>query len=258
MMGSAPPHVLAGKRVGGYLRNKIKLKPFKPMGPVSFEAAFGCLVGRALVRGGHAPALIEFRRGDDWEDWQDPRKIYGSLSSGANAGLGGKVINQAAMGGRLARDLNDYIRNRPSYTASAEVDNFKLTPSSRNTARITVGPERRERRKKYEWEKVETQRKIQKAVLAVTIPAAVAAGGFLHKKGGGSIVRGIKEVSKEGYSKGRDIISAIKVAATGKGYFKPRAGSAARTTAQQRADKVAAAAADNIVEPDQFRKKPKK
>lgn len=269
MMGSAPPSVLAGRRVGGYLRNKIKLKHQGPK--VSFETMFGSIVGRALVRGGHAPALIEFRRGDDIEDWKDPAKIYGPLSSSSpNAGLGGKLVERAAFGGRLARDFQDYLSDRNRRAPSASVDNFKLTPSSPNTARITVGPDRRERRKKYEWEKVGTQRKIQAGILAVAIPSAIAAGGFLQKRGGGSILKGIKNVSKEGASKSRDIVSAISAAVRGK-TFTP-AKTAARQNLQQRATAVARSAAErqaaaaahtptpeaeNVIKPDFKKKKDK-
>jgi hypothetical protein len=203
------------------------------------EANLGTMVGRALVRGGHGPALVEFRRGEDWEDWTSPSKIYGPLSSGANAGLGGKLIEQAAMGGRLARDLSDYVSSRSRRAPSAEVANFKLTPSSPNTARITVGEDRRDRRKKYEWERVGTQRKIQKVALALGAPALLAAGGYLHHKGGGSVLRGIGAVSKAGYHKTRDIVSAVVTAARGK---KPRVSSGG--SSQARANAVVKAATE--------------
>jgi hypothetical protein len=248
MMGNAPPHVLAGRRAGLYLRNKIRLKKIGP--EISFQRFFGGLVGRALVRGGHAPALVEFRRGDDLDDWRDPMKVYGPLSSSnANAGLGGKLVERAAFGGRMARDLQDYLGSRRAESAS--VQNFKLTPSSRNTARITIGHDRRERRKKYEWEKVGTQRKLQAGALAIGIPATLALGSYLHKRGKGSLLKGIQVVSKQGYHKTRDIGSAISAAVQGK-TFVPRKGAAnedlnkkASDLAKRAAARDAGAAVDN-------------
>jgi hypothetical protein len=191
MTGTMPPTVLAKRVV------KVITRPRRK------KVSLGMLVGRALVRGGHATTLsavletIELKRGDKLEDWRDPKKVYGSLTSGGSSGLAGNLIKNATMGKNLATDLYDVLKGRSSASPSTNVGAFKVTENSPNTIRVTAGPERRERRKKYEWEKAETQRKIHKAVLTGAITGTLAVSAALAHKGGGSIVKGAKMYGQE-------------------------------------------------------------
>ncbi len=193
MIGTAPQAVL-GKRLGAALRKKRSKKHM-------LERGLGCLVGRALVRGGHAVMLssvIEMKRGDKLEDWSDPSKVYGSLTSSGYSGLSGKLIQNAGMGKRLATDLYDVARGRVNNgQPSQNVGAFKVTENSPNTIRVTAGPERRNRRKKYEWEKAETRRKIDRGILTVGLAGSATAALAIARKGQGSFKQGAKMVAKE-------------------------------------------------------------
>lgn len=224
-----------GTHVGRSLRLKKKKKSTKVVsGSVFIDhtlslSAFpdlGTIVGRALVRGGHVELsaklkLVEFRR--DPSDWQDPEKVYGSLGSGSRAGLGGKFITHAELGGRLGRDIYRATTGDQSAGAqSAATDNFKITENSRNTARVTVGPDRRVRRPKYEWERAETRRKIQKALLTAAVVGGGALGIHLHKKGDGNIFKGVGVVGKEIGAKVADVSRGVGAAVTGQPYIPRR------------------------------------
>jgi hypothetical protein len=232
MMGSMPPAVL-GKRVGRIIKARRK------------QVCLGALVGRALVRGGHAYTLgavlqmIELKRGDRWEDWQDPEKVYGSLHSGGHSGLAGKVVKEAQWGKRLASDLYDVASGRSRHAPSASVGGFKVTENSPNTIRVTAGPERRDRRKKYEWERVETQRRLQK--LAVTAASVAAATGaiYVSNKGKGSFKEGAKIVAKETTEKGRAAGRAIADLLKGRAPRSSPKKTRTNSEAQQKANRVA-------------------
>lgn len=248
-MGTAPPYVLGrriGRRLAKHRRKVIAMSAFPD------RPDLGTLVGRALVRGGHR---IEFRRGDDWEDWRDPSKVYGRLDSGSRSGLAGKFISHAETGGRIGRDLYSVLSGENQSQPSAQVGNFKITPNSPNTARVTVGPERRQRRKKYEWERAETKRKIQKAIFTAAVVGGAAAGVKLHNKGGGSILKGIGVVAKESANKTREVATGIGNVLQGKAYVPGRKPSsdaskkiAEMITKKRAAETTAKAAETGVVE----------
>jgi hypothetical protein len=74
-------------------------------------------------------------------------------------GVAHKVVAQAETGARWAGDIHDFLSRRRAEN-SAKVGQFKITENSPNTARISVGPDQRERRKKYMWERVGVQRNL--------------------------------------------------------------------------------------------------
>lgn len=266
MTGESPTHIL-GAQVGKMLsKRRLRFKenpvigritdlpqvefPWSCMKPVK-KFSVGTLVGRALVRGGHATYLearlrpiIEFRDKfdkDDWtgSDWGDPKKVYGSLSSGSRSGLAGKFVANAETGANIGRDLHTVLTGGNNYNPSASSGNFKLTPNSPNTARITVGPERRTRRKKYEWEKADTRRKIHKAVLTGVAVGGVAAGAALLRKGEGSIWRGAKRYASEAGEKSADVAQRVKTVFTGKPYIpKSKTGKTTTTATKQVAEMI--------------------
>jgi hypothetical protein len=226
MMAETIPHVLARRLLKKRAAKKIRLST-------------GSLVGRALVRGGHSFELvsklkpIELRAGDDPRDYTDPSKVYGSLDAGSRSGLGGKFISNAELGGRLGRDIYRAATGDTGYSPRGESGRFQIVAGSRNTARVTVGPDRRTRRQKYEWEKADTRRKIQKAVLAVTLAGGAAAGIHLYNKGGGAaagstfkaVSRGLKQTGTEVVEKTADIGRGIGAVFTGRPYTPRKIGS---------------------------------
>jgi hypothetical protein len=141
-----------------------------------------------LVECGHVKELssklrlIQFEPRKKLEDI-DPssfKDLYGYVDDTGRTrkGIAHKIFNSAEFGGRAASDLYDWASRRRAQAAeSAQVGRFKVTENSPNTARITVGPGRRERRKKYTWERVGVQRQ----AALVGISAAVAGGFKLHK-----------------------------------------------------------------------------
>lgn len=124
--------------------------------------------------------LIEFEKRKKLSDL-DPasfKDVYGYIDDTGRTrrGIAHKIFNSAEFGGRAAADLIDYASRRRAASESARVGKFKLTENSPNTARITVGPDQRERRKKYVWERVGVQR--QAAILG---GAALFTGGMVLK-----------------------------------------------------------------------------
>lgn len=203
-MGTAPPQVL-GKRFGRTLKKagRSKKKTF----------SLGRIVGRALVRGGHAGNLVEFRRGDNVDDWTDPKKVFGSVGS-PDSGLAGKVVKNTQQGGRLARDAYDYF-NKPK--DSAEFGPFTVKANSPNTIRVTSGPTRRNRRQKNEWEKVGTQRTLWKYGTGAALLASGVGVKYLTKQHpSGDVLKGLGVVLRRGKTKAGNIIEGVKAGASGR------------------------------------------
>jgi hypothetical protein len=222
------PTVL-GKRVGGFIRKKRAAKKHHMQVPL------GTMVGRALVLNRN---LIELKRGDKLEDWTDWRQVYGAASSGSRSGLAGKLISQAEMGGNIARDLHHVISNRgPRYNPSAEVGPFKVAQNSPNTIRVSAGPERRDRRKKYEWERAETKRKIQKAVFTVALVGGGTLGVALHNKGLGHYAKAARAAGKDVSSSG-GVREAARNIIKGAGLYTKEGAEKTKSAGQYVVDKI--------------------
>ena len=168
-----------------------------------------------LVECGHVKELssklrlIQFEPRKKLEDI-DPssfKDLYGYVDDTGRTrkGIAHKIFNSAEFGGRAASDLYDWASRRRAQNAaeSAQVGRFKVTENSPNTARITVGPGRRERRKKYTWERVGVQRQ----AALVGISAAVAGGFKLHKAIDSA--GGIKNILGKVANKAKAVKSAI-------------------------------------------------
>lgn len=171
------------------------------------QHALGCSIGRKLVAHRRKKAVLQFtigrrlvqRLGDrvfrlsakldaiefkafediDPTSWHD---VYGSVDvrGRRHKGIAHRISNDAFLGARAGLDIQDYLSRRSAAKAeSAQVGRFKLTENSPNTARITVGAGRRERRKKYLWERVGFQRDV---LAPVASTALIVGGALLHKK----------------------------------------------------------------------------
>jgi hypothetical protein len=139
---------------------------------------------------------VEFAK--SWADtdptsWGD---VYGSVSETGRRkrGIVHQVVGNAEYGARWAGDLYDVSRRNRS--ESGRAGKFKITENSPNTARITVGPDQRERRKKYVWERVGVQRQIAAVGLAATLVGGAKLHQVLTKAGEGSALVGIKNIAK--------------------------------------------------------------
>ncbi len=187
----------------------------------------GSIVGRALVRGGHATNLsallhvVEFKRkGDELEDWTKWDNVVGSFGSGSGSGLAGKVVTQARTGKRLAEDLYEVMsgRGRGGAAPSQNVGGFKVTENSPNTIRVTAGGDRRQRRKKYEWERAETRRKIEKYVVGGVGVGAATAALAIAKRGGGSFTKGAQVLTKDAVGGTKQVAKGLVDVLKGKGW----------------------------------------
>jgi hypothetical protein len=160
--------------------------------------------------------------------------VYGYVDETGRRHKG--VIHQAVaageLGARTASDLYDLFQRRSAAKAaraagdypSATVGRFKVTENSPNVARITYGPDKRERRKKYVWERVGVQRSIIYPGLATA--ALVAYGKTRNilqseKYGGGSAVTGLKNIAGKLTARIKNVTGAAGAAMTG-GTFKPK------------------------------------
>lgn len=193
MMGAAPAQVL-GQRVGRKLKSRRKKK---------FN--LGRVVGRALV---------ELRRGDNWEDWQDPKKVFGTVGS-PDSGLAGKVVKNASRGGRIVKDIID--ARAESRAARAEFGPFTVKANSPNTIRVTAGPTRRNRRQKREWEKVGTQRELWKWGGGAAVLGTGALVKYAVKQHpSGSIVKGLGVIARRAQAKGANVVEGVKAGLSGR------------------------------------------
>jgi hypothetical protein len=126
----------------------------------------------------------------DLDNWKD---LHGYVdSNGRNRkGVVQQVVGQAETGARWAGDIHDVLSRRAA--ESARVGKFKITENSPNTARITVGPDQRERRKKYMWERIGVQRQIAAVGLAAALYAGHKASKAISSRGFKNIVGEAKE-----------------------------------------------------------------
>lgn len=156
----------------------------------------------------HKLQVIELKRLEDIDptSWKD---VHGYVDqSGRNhKGIAQTIVGKAEFGGRTASDVYDYIQRRQARNESASVGKFKITENSPNTARITVGPDQRERRKKYVWERVGVQRQLAGVAAAGLIVGSSLLHARLSKAGGGSVATGAKNIIKGTFTKTRNVIS---------------------------------------------------
>jgi hypothetical protein len=184
----------------------------KILGRIRKKSETGKLVGRALAIVSDPIELsarlktIEFAKSWDKVNAQDWSDVYGYMDESARRrkGLAHQVVGNAESGARWAGDIHDVLRRR---NESARAGKFKITENSPNTARITVGPDQRERRKKYIWERVGVQRQIA----AVGVAAAVFGGAKLHgalsSAGKGDAIVGARNIFGKALNRTKNAVS---------------------------------------------------
>jgi hypothetical protein len=184
----------------------------KILGRIRKKSETGKLVGRALAIVSDPIELsarlktIEFAKSWDKVNAQDWSDVYGYMdeSGRRRKGLAHQVVGNAESGARWAGDIHDVLRRR---NESARAGKFKITENSPNTARITVGPDQRERRKKYIWERVGVQRQIA----AVGVAAAVFGGAKLHgalsAAGKGDAIVGARNIFGKALNRTKNAVS---------------------------------------------------
>ncbi len=216
MMGTAPPHVLGRLKKIRRQRRSQQLAKFEAILPAVHLAA-GCLlttgVPRIELSARFKGKLFEFKslEDTDFTKWGD---VYGYVdSSGRNRkGIAHQVVEKGEFGGRLAADIYDFTSRKRAAAESARVGKFKITENSPNTARITVGPDQRQRRKKYVWERVGFQR----VAATIATAGAIAGTAALHSKlasiGDGSAKTGLRNLFRKVAYEGRK--TAAKIAGT--------------------------------------------
>jgi hypothetical protein len=149
-------------------------------------------------------ARIEFAKPFDPTSFKD---VYGYFDENGRQrrGLAHRIVASGEFGGRTASDIYDYASRRRAANDSAKVGQFKITENSPNTARITVGADQRNRRKKYVWERVGVQRQLAGLGAAGAVVGTALIHSRLSKIGGGSALTGLKNVFKGGLTEAKNI-----------------------------------------------------
>jgi hypothetical protein len=182
----------------------------------------GKIVARALVRAG--VGIVEFKR--------DPYAPFNDVDYSNFDEVAGKNFwtRQNPYGGRspvghvlkhgerlknIAGDAMDAIRSGSPFSErfvgdprpKATAGNFQITHEGPHSARITTQPHTRQRRKKYEWEKVGTQRQIATGVAALGTLGIAKLGAAAHAHSPDeSILKGMGNMAAHGVHKAKGAI----------------------------------------------------
>jgi hypothetical protein len=237
---------------GCYLGKKMKKSRTKAVSTTltpgaSISLAAFCIATVLTER--HRNPVVEFKKKEDYnpnslgDRFQDSFGYY-SENGQRRKGYAHAIVANSEFGGRAASDVYDYLSRRRA-AESAKVGQFKITENSPNTARITVGPDVRERRKKYVWERVGVQRNLAIAGLA----AATAATGLIThrvKEAGGikNVLGRAANAVKKGAARlvgGEEAASAIKPFVAEKTAAQKLAEVDAQAVARKAAQKISAA-----------------
>lgn len=208
------------------------------------EFKTGRLVGRALARTPKKTylntklRLVELAIGDEYKkftqgsDFDDLNRLVGDNFFRRQNPYGGKstiapIVKSAEKVGKWTSDIHDAIQSRSLRSqnygsrANAVAGNFKVTPESRNTIRVTSGPDRRVRRKKYEWEKVGNQRAMAVGAVGLATFAAWKLRGKAAMAGNGDALVGaaniVRKAGKTVADAGRGAVAGIKMSTGVKG-----------------------------------------